>query len=762
MIGYSQIGKSVPRIDAKEKAIGEAVYSSDINLPGILFGKCKRSPHPFARILSIDAGKALSLPGVKAVITARNVTQSYFGEFFSDQVPLCDQYARYVGDEVAAVAAVDEDIAEEALDLIDVEYEILTPVFDPERAIEPEAPVVHPELTGAEQNIAMRIDFERGEGEAAFKQADLVLEERFSTQPMHQCYMQTRDCVVQWTGDKLTIWAVTQAPFRMRPAIARAIGISEDNIRMIPCSVGGGFGNNAARIWPIAALLARKAGKPVKIVLTREEEFTTGRPLVNGIINLRMGFRRDGTIVAKKLDLIANAGAYVGSCRGVTAVASGRGFNFYRIPNVVTSTKLVYTNTIPRGPLRGYGTQLTTFALESMTDMAAAELGIDPAELRLKNASHKGDISTHGFIFNSCGLSEAIEIATEESGWKEKRKEKGRNRGIGMGNAIHACGTKLIFPMMRGGGAIVHVDENGKVKVISGETDLGQGSATVFAQIAAEEIGVGMEDVKVLPPDTEVSPFAMGTYADRLTVEGGGGVQLAAAEAKRQLLSHAAEVLKINADKLELKNGNFYVKGSTEVLATLGEVARQVVLSRSGIPIIGVGIYKVPDNVVEAGERSQYYGNYSVAYSFLSQIAEVSVDTETGKVDVHHVWSAADLGKAVNPKMCEAQVEGGVMMGLGYSLTENYVFDKGTVLNPNFTDYKIATSSNVPQIHSHFIETIDPNTAYGVKAVGEIIGDPTAAVIANAIYNAVGVRIKDLPITPEKILKALKEKSNQQ
>ena len=758
---YTYIGVNVPRVDVLDKALGEAAYSSDIRAPGMLVGKCKRSPHPFARILSIDTSKALRLPGVRAVITARNVKQYPFGEFFADQLPLCDQYAYYVGDEVAAVAAIDEDIAEEAVDLIEVTYEELEPVLNPEKAIQPGAPAVHPELERIKQNIALNIKFERGEGEAGFRYADVVVEKRFTTESMHHCYLQPRDCLAQWTGDRLTIWAVTQAPFRMRPAIARALDIPEDNIRMIPCAVGGGFGNNAARIWPIAALLAKEAGRPVKVTLTREEEFISGRPFPPAVINMRMGFKKDGIMVAKKMDLILDSGAYVGSCRGPTGVAAGRAFNMYRLPNIKTSAKLVYTNTIPRGSLRGYGTQVGCFVLESMIDIGAEELGIDPAEVRLLNANEKGDIGPNGFIFNSCGLKEAVNLAVDKSGWKQKRQRGGDHYGIGMADAIHSCGAKVIYPMMRGGGAAVHVDDLGKVKIVSGETDIGQGCTTLFAQIAAEELGVGVEDVKVLPPDTDISPFAMGTYGDRVSVEGGGAVQLAAADARGQLLNYAAVLLKVPVEELQLKNAKFYAKGSTEPLATLEEIARHVVLSRSGLPIIGQGIYKVPDNVGEAGEKENYYGNYSVGYTFLCQVAEVSVDTETGKVDVHNVWSAIDLGKAINPKMCEGQVEGGVMMGLGYSLSERYIIDNGTILNPRFTDYKIATPSSIPVIHSHFIETVDPNTCYGAKGVGEIIGDPTAAAVANAIHDAIGVRITDIPITPEKVLKALREKNRE-
>ncbi len=759
MAKYSYIGKSVPRLDARDKAAGTAIFSSDIRFPGILYGKCKRCPHPFAKILNIDASQALKLPGVRAVITARNVEQTYYGEFVSEQLPLCDQYARYIGDEVAAVAAVDEDIAEEALDLIEVEYEVLNPVFDPEKALEPGAPAVHPELETIKQNTAFRVNFERGKGEAGFKHAATILEDRFTTQPMHQGYMQTRDCVAQWNGGRLTLWAVIQSPFRMRAPVARAIVVPEDYIRVIPGYVGGGFGNNAIRIWPIATLLAREAGKPVKMVLTRAEDFISGRPFPSAIIDMKMGFKRDGIMVAKKMDIIVDAGAYIGSCIGVTAVASGRADNLYRLPNIKTSCKLVFTNNTPHGSLRGYGTQLTTFALECMVDMAAAELGLDPTEIRLKNASHKGDTTVHGFILNSCGLDEAIKLAAEKTGWAEKRKAKDKNYGIGLANATHVSGPRIIYPVFEGSSALVQIDQLGKVRVFSGELEIGQGSDTVFAQITAEELGINIEDIKIIPVDTDVSPFAKGTFGDRITALGGAAVRKAAIDARTQLLNRAAEILKTGADKLELKNGKFFQKGSPEPVATLEEIAYQIILNRSGLPVIGQGDYTVPDNVVEVGGKQQYYGNYSIAYTFLTQIADVCVDRETGKVDVRNVWSAIDLGKAVNPKMCEGQIKGGVTMGLGYALSEDYIMDKGRLLNPGFTDYKMYSPSNTPPIHSFFIETIDPTTPYGLKAVGEAVGDPTAAVIANAVYNAIGVRIKDLPITPEKILKALKEQN---
>ena len=760
MADYRFIGKSIPRVDAREKVTGEAVYSSDIHLPGMIVGKCKRSPHPFARILTIDCQKARRLRGVHAVITARDVAQFPYGEYADDQLPLCDSYAHYAGDEVAAVAAASAEAAEEALDLIAVEYEILGPVFNLEEAIAPGAPAVHPELKAVKQNIAYQIDLSRGEGAAGFEQADLILEERFETQAMHQAYLQTRDCVAAWHGENLTLWAVLQSPFRMRLPLARSLGIPEEQIRVIPCSVGGGFGNNALRLWPISALLAKVAGRPVKMVLSRFEDFISGRPLVSEIIQLRMGFKRDGTIVAKKMDILADAGAYTGSCRGVVSVSASRADNLYHIPHIQTCAKLVYTNTVPRGSLRGYGTQTTTFALESMVDMAAKELGISPEEIRLKNAVQEGDTSVHGLVFNSCGFRQTIALAAEKSDWKEKRRKKPEGKkkyGIGMACAIHVAGNRNVVKLYDGSSATVNLDKTGKIRVLSGELDIGQGSETVFAQIVAEEFGVSPEDIRVLPVDTEVSPFALGTFGDRITVLGGQAVKMAAADAKAQFLKMAAEILEANPADLEIREGKIFVIGSPKPLAGMKEVAQEVVFRRGGQPVIGQGNYTVPDFVVLSDAQTQY-GNYSIAYTFLTQIAEVLVDPETGKVEVLDVWSAVDLGKAINPKSCEAQIEGGVMMGAGFALSEAYSFIEGKILNPNFHDYKIPSFTDLPRIHSFFVETIDPHTPYGAKSVGEAIGDPTAAAIANAVYDAVGVRLRCLPLVPERVLGAMKNR----
>ena len=430
MSAYSVIGKPVRNVEALVKTRGGAYYTDDIKLPGMLHGKIKRSPYPFAKILSIDTSKAVALPGVRAVITAQDVTQYPWGHYVVDEIPLAGEHVHYIGEEVAAVAAVDAETAEEALDLIEVKYEELEPALDMEKATQPDAPAVHPELPHIKQNIAYKFEFVRGDGEAAFKQADLVLEERYMTQVAHHAYLECQVCISHWDSHgKLTIWASIQAPFRARMYMAQALGIPEHQIRIIQPYVGGGFGGKIVinRIYPVSALLSMKTGKPVKIVLSREEDFMTGRAMVATNIDLKMGFKKDGTIVAKSSVITADAGASAGSSPSVMMAAATRPDGLYRIANIKCVANLVYTNKVHRGPFRGYGNTQTTFAQECMLDLAAEKLGIDPVELRLRNATQKGDITAHGWIINSCGFSESLERAAEVSGWKEKRQKLGKN-----------------------------------------------------------------------------------------------------------------------------------------------------------------------------------------------------------------------------------------------------------------------------------------------------------------------------------------------
>jgi len=697
---------------------------------------------------------------VRAVITAKNITQYPWGHYVADETPLASEYVHYAGEEVAAVAAVDAETAEEALDLIKVEYEELEPVLDVEKAMQPGTPAVHPELPQVKQNLAYKFEFVRGLGEEAFKQADMVLEERFVTHAGHHVYLECQSCISHWDSrGKLTIWASTQAPFRARMYVSLATGIPEHQIRVIQPYVGGGFGGKIVinRMYPISAILSVKTGKPVKIVLSREEDFITGRAMVSTIVDLKMAFTKDGTIVAKSSVIMADTGSSAGTSPSVMIAAATRPDNLYRIPNIKCTANLVYTNTVHRGPYRGYGNTQTIYAQECMLDIAAEKLGIDPLKLRLKNATQQGDLTAHGWIINSCGLTESLEKVAEASGWHEKRKKRDKKYGIGVACQVHVSGNRAVHPIYDGSAAVVRVDQNGKVQVVSGESEIGQGAHTIFAQIAAEELAVKVDDVEVLQVDSDYSPYCLGAWASRTTILGGNAVRMAALDARAQLLKHASGQLGVDTEDIDIRDGVFYLKGSSEEAASVREVAFRAVFEMGGVPIMGRGTYTTPDYVVVPDKETKY-GNYSIGYAFSTQVAEVQVDPETGKVEVLNIWVAEDVGRALNPKLCEGQIEGGVVQGMGWALMEDYVWDRGHILNPSFVDYKIPTFLNVPAIHSILVESDEPGGPYGAKSIGEAVLNPVAPAIANAIYNATGVRFNRLPLNPERVFNALKER----
>ena len=765
MRDYSIIGTSIPRVDSREKVTGEALYTSDLQLPGMLYGKILRSPHAFARIRSLSVDRARQVSGVRAVITAKDTVQHAYGPIAADELALADEYVRYDGEGIAAIAAVDEDSAEEALDLIEIDYEVLSPVLDAEKAMGAGAPAVHPERKEVKNNIGVRLEFERGEGESAFQKADLIVEDRFSTQLQYHAYMEPQSCVARWeSSGKLTVWVSTQSPFRTRNLLAKALGILEHQIRIIHSYVGGGFGG---KIYlqphlPIAALLAQKTGKPVKIVYTRSEDFIASRPRVAEHIDLRMGFKKDGTMVAKSVVVTADAGAYLGASPRIVQVSITRPDCLYRLPNIKAVANIVYTNKIPRSPFRGFGNPEMLFATESLIDIAAEKLHIDPTEIRLKNCVQKDDVTVHGWMLNSCGLEESIKLAAEKSDWKTRRRKKTEKRGIGIACQVHPAGNRASVKDYGydGSSALINIDQHGKVKVISGESELGQGMLTIFAQIAAEEIGVKIDDVEVVPfVDSDISPFGFGTFGDRVTVVGGNAILMAAKDAKQKLLAHAAEKLGVPAKELDIKNGELQNRHNQENPIPLEVITKEIILKKlGGAPITGRGEYTVPDYVVEPDKNG--YGNYSLSYTFSTAIPEVSVDLETGHVKILNIWYAINIGKMLNPKLCEGQIDGGVVQGIGYTLNETYLWDdRGRILNPNFKTYYAPTSVDTPKIHYLWLEQPNPGSPFGAKGVGEPVINPIAPAVANAIYNAVGIRIKDLPITPEKVLKALKEKT---
>ena len=747
------LGRPLPRFDALDKARGSALYVSDLKFPRMLWGKVLRSRYPHARILRVDVTRAKRVPGVRAIITGEDTPKRRFGPIIPDEYVLAGDKVRYIGDEVAAVAAESEEAAEEALELIDVDYEELPAVFDPEEAMADGAPKIH-----EKGNIAFHFQYERGDAGEGFKESDYIFEGRFVTQMNHQGYMETRGCLaVPDPSGKVTIWGGFQNIFHIRRQTAAALAMPESKIRVIQPPVGGGFGGKTTSSEaPISALLALKTGRPVKLINSRTEDFQAGRPRVPHIIEERVGVKRDGTLIVQDVKVISDCGAYADHAPGTSEVAAMRHGCMYRFAHMRGEGFVVYTNKTPTGACRGFGNPEGTFALEQLMDEIAEGLGIDPLELRLKNAVGPNYTTPHGWKITSCGLKECLERVAEVSGWREKRAQSARGRGVGMACGIHVCGNRIAFDY-DGSGAMVRLEEDGKVTLITGEGDTGQGAWPVLAQIVSQELGVPPQDVTVALPDTDVSPFCMGAYASRVTFIGGNAVRMAAADAKRQLFEVASGLLEASPQDLETKEGRVYVKGTPDRFVTFAQAGKAAIYRRGGNIIIGRGNYDPP---TEQMDKKTLMGNFSPSYTFAAQVAEVEVDPETGEVRVVNFFSADDVGRAINPLNVEGQVEGAISQGIGLALMEEMVWDGGNLTNGNLMDYRMPCAPEVPGVKSLIIETIDPEGPYGAKSSSECSIVPVPAAIANAIYHAVGVRVRSLPITPEKILRGLREKAS--
>lgn len=762
---YSIVGKSLPRVDGAVKATGEAKYTVDMELPRMLYGKMLRSPYPHAKIINIDVSKAEKLPGVKGVLTGKDTAGIKFGlvdptAYPFDESPLATDKVRYVGDEVAAVAAVDEDIAEEALGLIKVEYEELPAVFDPEEAMKPGAPKIHDH---AENNISARTLVSVGDVEKAFRESYYVREDRFVHQPrIAHCPMEPHAILASFdSAGKLNLWVSCMSIFFRRWALANALKIPEGDIRILHSYVGGAFGGkNSLRPFEVCAvLLSQKAGRPVKIVLSREEEFTTVPQGNNIIMYLKTGVKKDGTLVAQEIKTISESGGYRGGGSYWTFLAYYFSTALYRVPNMKYEGYAVYVNHPLTSAFRSFSGFLGRFGIDSQLDIIAEELGMDPVEIRLKNAVQRGDNHPPSKdVLGSCGLSECIQKASESAGWKQKwRKQIKRGIGIGAG----ACVTgAMVYPF--GSAAVVKLHPDGKATLFTGMVEQGGGGLTIMAQIAAEELGVGLDDIKIVSGDTETTPIEIGSFIGGAAYCTGNAVKAAAADAKKQLFEIAAEKLEANAEDLEAKDRRIYVRGSPERGISFADAVLLSIKEGGGDPIIGKGSYKVYPEADSYANTKTAGGHFTPALGFTASVAEVEVDTETGEVRVLKVTTAYDCGFCLNPQGLQGQIEGQTYMGQGIALSEQVIMEKGKVFNPSFLDYKCLTSLDTSEIKTIIVESLEPKSAFGCKEGGEaaIAGIPVA--IANAICDAIGVRIKDLPITPEKILEALKKKENEQ
>ena len=748
--GLLVVGKDVPRTDAIPKVTGAAQYVADLHFPGMLHAAVLRSPHPHARIVSIDISGAAALPGVKAVVTGADTAQRKWGCFRPDLYPLAIAKVRYVGDEVAAVAATTPEIARAAVDLIKVEYEVLPAALSMDEALAPGAPLVHDDTAG---NVAHHFAFERGDVDAGFKASDVIVEGTWQSARQWHAALETIGCVAHWTDNRVTMWCNTQTPFLARGRYAIALGVTESQVRVIQTEVGGGFGGKSGddNASVVCAILARRAGKPVKLIHTREEEFLASHPRMPMRYWVKLGFSRDGRIKAKEIKMLADNGAYTGKSQAILGAASVRHDALYKYPAVKGDSTLVYTNLVPTGAFRGFGNPSADWAVEQAWDLAAEKLGIDVVKLLRLNAVEPGDVSPHNHKITSCELKQCIDNAARLIGWEKKRKNRKPNRGLGMGCSIHVNGRRS-FGDWDGSSAIVRINDDGRATIISGEGEIGQGTLTVLRQIAAEELGLPYEDVGITRPDTDAHSYALGALASRVTYVAGNAVKLAAAAARAQLLAAASAQFGLPPEELTIINGEIGPsRGRETEFKTVAAVVRAHIYQPDGQPIIGVGNW---DNPSDFPDHSRY-GNESGAYNFAAQTVEVEVDPGTGKVTVLEIAAAVDCGTVIHPAAAEGQVTGAVTQGMGLALTEYFDWYNGTPTDPNFKDYPIPSAAMMPKIHVAFADSYEPSGPFGAKGLGEIGLDAIPAAIANAIADAVGVRITELPITSEKIYRAM-------
>ncbi len=748
--GLLVIGKDVQRTDAIPKVTGAALYVADIQMPGMLHGAVLRSPHPNARIVSIDLTAARAMPGVKSVITGEDTAHKKWGAFRPDLYPLAIGRVRYVGDEVAAVAAISPEIARAAIDKIVVKYEVLPAVLSMDQAMAPNAPLVHDDCAG---NIAHEFNFERGEVDAGFKASDCIVEGTWESQRQWHTSLETIGCVAQFSDGRYTLWCNSQTPYLARGRYSTALGIPESQMRVIQTEVGGGFGGKSGddNCSVICALLARKTGKPVKLIHTREEEFLASHPRMPMRYWVKLGFSKAGKVLAKEIKMWADNGAYTGKSQAILGAATVRHDALYKYPNARAHSRLVYTNLVPTGAFRGFGNPSADWAVEQAWDLAAEKLGIDVADLLHMNAVVPGDVSPHNHKITSCELKQCIDKAVELIDWKAKHKNKRPNHGLGMGCSLHVNGRRS-FGDWDGSSAIVRINDDGRATIITGEGEIGQGTLTVLRQIAAEELGLRYEDVDITRPDTDVHPYALGALASRITYVAGNAVKRAAGEASRQLMAAAAEQFKLPAEDLTIINGQIGPKAGPEsAYKSVAVIVRANIYKPGGQPIIGVGNF---DNPSDFPDHSRF-GNESGSYNFAAQCVEVDVDPGTGMVTLDEISAVVDCGTVIHPAAAQGQVHGGMVQGIGFAMTEYFDLWNGQPTDPQLKDYPLPGAANLPKMHVAFADSYEPSGPFGAKGLGEIGLDAIPAAIANAIADAVGVRIYNLPITSEKIHRAL-------
>jgi CO/xanthine dehydrogenase Mo-binding subunit len=780
----SVVGKPLPRVDGKSKLTGQAKFTTDVVLPGMLHGKLLRSPLPHAKILSIDTSKAEKLPGVAAVITGKDTWGIRYGfvdtpNYPAEERPIAEDKVRFIGETVAAVVAVDPDIAEDALDLIEVDYDPLPAVFDPEEALKDGAPQIHGEITRTTScawedwgvarkshsytpvnNVAAKVLVSYGDVEKGFAEADYIREDRSKSPGTSHMAMEPHTIVASWDpfNQKLDVWMNHMAFELKRYWLHKTLGIPITKIRIHKTYIGGAFGGKAPCFdyEVIAGFLSRKLCKPVKIELTREEVFSSCRNSHRFDINIKTGVKKDGTIVAQHVKIIVDAGAYKCSAPVAMFLSHAMCDPCLDRKNVRHEGVAVYTNKNFNFARRGHGAPQMRLAADSQYDQICEDLGLDPVEFLLKNLRKKGDVIPNGDRLDSYGLPEAIKKSAEAIGWKEKRgKQRDKNRGVGIGiNGMFSGSGYWPFACA----AIVRLNHDGTITLIEGDCEFGQGADTAYSQIAAEAVGLPLDDVTLISSDSELCPMNYSNFLSGGLFVGGGAVYNAAMDLREKILKVASEAMKVKSEEIELKDRAAFLKSNPKRAYSFTDLMRFQIQKHLGDPLIGYGYKKAVPEIEFYPSLSKGTGRFTDAYGFTASTAEVEVDRETGRVKVLKIVVADDCGYEINPAAIKGQMVSQAVQGMGDALYEEIMDDEGRVLNPNLVDYEIPRAFDIPEIEVIDCSDYEPKGPFGGKEAGECARAAVISAITNAIYDAVGVRMMRVPVTPERLFNALKAK----
>jgi len=761
MSEYTAIGKSIPRVDSYAKATGQTKFITDLSRPGMLYTKLLLSDRPHARIIKIDTTEAEQMPGVLSVISGSSNPNRLYGLYLRDRQIFAQERVRFVGEPIAAVAAESEKLAIKALKKIKVEYEDLPPIFSVEQALKPDAALIHPEVESYQgihdyikyQNVCMDAKLTLGDVEKAFAEADYVFEDTYQTHGAHHAALEPHACLADIDVDgRVTIWTGTQQLSVCHAQVAMALDIPMTQVRIIPSWMGGGFGGKLkAQFEPIIALLAQAARRPVKLVLTREEECVTGRGRAPFRITVKTGVKADGTLVAREFDLLADVGAFadhvIGTATHSLAISQGP----YNIPNCKSRARAIYTNNRDWGCMRGYGAPQTTFAIESHMDSIAAALDIDPADFRLRNLASEGDLLVSTQPFGSVRIRQTMEKALTAADYYVKKEGLAPNQGLGVANSMVMTG-------LLSSSAMVRINEDSTVSVITSVTDIGTGTHTVLGQIVAEVLGIPLEYVFIASLDSDLSPYDTGSIASRTTYDSGNAVRLAAEDLREKLIALAASTFECQPRDILWDSGAASNTKDPKSTLSLSDLIGIALYANNG-PLIGQGSWLAAEpweEPVGEGYGESPFGTFMYG----THIVEVEVDSETGKITIINYTACHDVGQAINPIGIEGQIEGGVVQGIGFTIFENLALDNGRLLNPNFTEYLLPTVLDVPPIKTLIDEEPDPTGPFGAKGIGEPPIIPPSAAIANAVFDATGARIKSSSIDQETVYFAIKAAPN--